>query len=286
MRSALAVLVLFALVASSAAAQTSDEATKNAARALAEEGERLFDAGDYAGAADRFLRAKRLVPVPTLEVWLARALDKQGKLIEAEERYRAALRAELSPDAPDAFQKAVADAERELEQLKRRIPTLKIERRTGVGRVTLDGKAVPDALLGVERPLNPGTHRIEGEGAVARSISVAEGGRALVVLQAVSVPSAPPVGRGQEQKPREDSSLRTPGWIALGVGATALVVGVVTGIVAKNKASDLDQKCDGVDCPPGSQSEIDSFDTYASVSTGAFIGAGVGFALGTTLLVW
>src|SRR5829696_5483772 len=101
-----------------------DEATRNAARALAAEGDTLFSQGDYAGAADRFSRGYSLLPAPTLGVRWARALARQGKLIEAEERYVATVRTELEPGASGPFRAAVGEATAELAELRQRIPKL------------------------------------------------------------------------------------------------------------------------------------------------------------------
>ena len=87
-----------------------DENTRNAARALAAEGDALLAGGDFSGAADRFSRAWSLMPAPTIGVRWARALVAQDQLIAAEERYVATVRTPLAEDAPPPFHAAVQEA--------------------------------------------------------------------------------------------------------------------------------------------------------------------------------
>ena len=80
-----------------------DEATKAAARQLAQDGARAMEEKRYADAQDLLNRAYELVPAPTIAVLEARALDALGRLVEAAEHYELARRTELGADASDAF---------------------------------------------------------------------------------------------------------------------------------------------------------------------------------------
>ncbi len=98
-----------------AAPQDADEATRNAARKIAEEGLSLFQGGQYAEALDRFERAGALVRAPTMGLMAGRSLVKLGRLVEASERFLAVTRMTLAKDASDAFRKAQVDAGKERE---------------------------------------------------------------------------------------------------------------------------------------------------------------------------
>ena len=65
---------LVALAPASARAQAVDDATRNAARRLAESGVESYQHGDYEKAVDQLNRAYSLLRVPTIGVWSARAL--------------------------------------------------------------------------------------------------------------------------------------------------------------------------------------------------------------------
>src|SRR5689334_15189282 len=99
-----------------------EDATRTRARALGEEGNSLYDKGDYESALDRYERAAALVNVPTLGLKSARCLAKLGKLIEASERYLAVSRVMLAPDAKDVHKQAVVYAGDERDKLLSRLP--------------------------------------------------------------------------------------------------------------------------------------------------------------------
>ncbi len=168
------------LCASSAFAE--DAEIRTAARDLATQGAQAFDAGDYAQASDFFRRAHELVPAPSIALLRARSLAKLGQLLEAIDIYEQTSRLKLAEDAPEAYVQAVETARNELEEVRRRLPRLKLTligvSATEPAQVSMDDKPTPDALLGVERPINPGatSHRSARGGPTARD-APAEPGR-------------------------------------------------------------------------------------------------------------
>jgi hypothetical protein len=265
--------------ATGAAAQAKgapDEATRNAARALAAEGDALYAQGDYAGAADRFARGYALLPAPTLGVRWARALAHQGKLIEAEERYVATVRTELEPAASGPFRAAVEEATAELAQLRPRIPKLIVVRRAGVGSVRLDGKEVPEALLGVARPVDPGEHVVEADNATSAQVTLAESETKRVELLPLRAGESPSAGDGR----------RTAGWIAIGFGGVAMSVGLLGGALALGKKGSLDDGCNASGaCPPEREGDLDAYRAAGTVATIGFIAGAVGIGAGAVLLL-
>jgi len=247
--------------------------TRTVARELARQGADAYDRKDYAQSLDLFDRAAALVDAPTLTIMQARSLVGLGRLVEALDRYAQTERAALAPDSPEAFRQAVDDAKKEGEQLRTRIPRLTIHVVANKSlledvAVTLDGKPVPSVLLDVERPVDPGRHEVVAsaphQARVRSDVIAAEGEARTVELvlkarQPELEPSASPVA--PPPAPRETSSpniSRSWGWVGLGVGGGGLLASGITGWLALDKKSKLDDLCKP-GCPPGSQHDIDSF---------------------------
>ena len=71
----------------------------------------------------------------------------------------------MSAGAPEPFREALATGKRELADLQPRIPTLRIEVRPAPGTLrnlalSLNGRPLPSEVIGIARPLNPGTYQI------------------------------------------------------------------------------------------------------------------------------
>jgi hypothetical protein len=168
LRATLTAAALAAVLVQPAAAQAEpqpDEATVMAARELAREGLELLQAGKYAEAQDRLHRAYAIVPAPTVLLLEGRALEGMGKLVEAAERYQQVKRTKLNDDAPEAYGRAVKEAEGDLRRVQPLIPSITIMLE-GIGHATpgfeirVDGVKFPAPLLGAKRPANPGQHEV------------------------------------------------------------------------------------------------------------------------------
>jgi len=310
------------LFASSLSLAQSDEAALAAARQLGNEGIDLFEKGKYEPALDRLSRAYMVVRVPTLGLWLARALDKNGKLVEAAERYREVTRFQLSDSSPAQFTKALEDAAKELSAVEERIPsvTVTVENADPQGVVVvLNGTRLRSAFIGVPVPVNPGKVTVEGTSngeTVTESTEVKEREKQKgVVLRFGGVagaapppagpppttappPAGPPPNVAEPQPaasaapPTADSG-EGPGfvhttlpWIALGVGAAGVIAGGVTGFIAMDKKKKLDEaSCIDGYCATWVQQDVDSYNQMRTFSTIGFIVGGVGVAAGITLLL-
>lgn len=95
----------------------------------------------------------------------------------------------------------------------------------------------------------------------------------------VSLP--PPVDDGEGKFP-----LRTVGFVTAGVGAAALVGGVVTGFLARSAESDAKNACNGKVCPTSAETDFDSAASLATMSNVFFIGGGVLAAAGVGMIVF
>ena len=293
---------------SSVPAHAEDAETRTAARDLATQGAQAFDAGRYDQASDFFLRAYELVKAPSIALMRARSLAKLGLLLEAIDVYEQTARVKLPPSAPDAYVKAVKTARSEVEDLRGRVPRLKLTL-TGIEPaetpdVTIDDKQSPAALLGVDRPMNPGSHRVAvrvaGETRATRELSLEEGKSYNVELDASAKTAAPaspdpekqpdlPVAPTPRAEPRvtpsapsseppASSGTRTPGYVGVGVGVVGLALGTYTGLVALHHKSQLDEVCHP-GCPQSSANDLSGFRDNRTVS---WLSYGVGIAAGAT----
>ncbi len=311
-RSCVALSFATLLCASSASAQ--NEANRGQARELGEKGNLALEKKDYAGAETLFAQADALYHAPTLMLGLARAQAQQGKYIESWESYHRIILEGAPPGANPTIVRAIEDAKTEIETVagKRSKVTLTVTGADGP-KVTLDGAVVPSAALGLERPVNPGKHAVHAE---APGMKAGDGtftvdpGKAATFTLALerdptavvapvpppTDPQAPPPTTGNPPPPGADVSTnggsmnRTLGYVGIGVGGAGVLVGVITGIIAMGKHSDLSSNaCATKPCSAGDatqfNSDLDSYHSMGTISTVAFVVGGVAAAAGVILLV-
>jgi hypothetical protein len=311
-------VALFLLsLAGSGFAQTDEE--RAGARAAASKGVNAFSQGKWAEAADLMARAEKLVHSPTHLLYLGQAQEHQGQLVAAQETYFKIVREKLRPDAPEVFRTAQQEAQKRLDGLSPRIPQISIVVQGSSSdqpvTVTMDGKSVPEALVGVPHPVDPGAHEFEANVGERRSnlvkIELREGTTETVVLtlpaSSVSDAAKVPGASGANAKPgattvgvsSQDvaseasgtSPLRIASYASFGVGVVGLGLGTVFAVISSNKSSDADKACDaGSDgkCR-GEPSQVQSLDDDAksakTISAISFVGGGVGLAAGITLFL-
>lgn len=250
-------LLALALLASPAAAQTSAEVMT--AREIARRGVQAYDAGDYETAASQLEQAYGVVKVPTIALYRARALAKLGKLVEASEVYREATMLSFDRGQRETQEQAQAEAKAEREKLLPRIPRLTaVVEGADRSDVTflVDDAEVSGSLLEAGHALDPGEHVIAGRAGqreATKTVRLEEGTTETVTLRfAAQAPAAGTAGKpthattvspitedtgeGAERRRRWQ---RPTGFVAVGLGAAALVVGGVSGLSAKNKRDDL-----------------------------------------------
>jgi hypothetical protein len=261
------------------------------ARALAHEGFEAQQRSDYEVAADRFTRADALVHAPTLLLGLARAQVGLRRLVEAQETYQRIVREPLAPHAPAVFAKALEDAKRELSDLAPRLASVTIRIEGGASpAVTLDEIPVPPAALGVRRLCDPGVHVVKGSAAgfdeAKVTFTIVEGGEQDVTLSMKPLPSEPTPSVAATPQPGFFAPLQVKlAMASFGLGAAGLITGSVTGALVLAKHSSLNGgPCSDGKCPASEGGEVSAYRTLANVSTAAFVVAGVGAALGVTLL--
>jgi hypothetical protein len=287
------------LVVSVASKSRAEDAPENiaAARTLGIQGVQLADAGKCPEANEKLQRAESLHHAPTILDRLGECQVSVGELVEGTENLNAVVREPLSANAPKVFhdaqdraQKVLASATPKIAHLVIRITPAEAKASVAVG-----GKAVPDALIGSERPTDPGTHEVTatavGYKPASTTVTLAEGGHQDITLLLEKDPNAvaavppttttPATDAGGPTAPPEPASAhsKTPAYIVLGIGGAGLVVGSITGALAFGKASDCPNKV----CK--NQSDLDSAKSMATVSTIGFGVGIVGVAVGTIMLL-
>jgi len=296
------------------------DAERAGARAAANQGADAFDQGKWAEAAELFSHAEALVHSPIHLSYMARSQLKLGHWVEAYELFNRIKRETLTPPISAPVANAVADANAQLSTLDAQMPYITLIVRgpdTQGVTVTMDGVAVPSALVGVLHPVNPGQHRFRATSATQASpeqaVEVKPAARQTIelvltpnaaavapatpVAAAAATPSAPPGPPPPAEPPSPSGSssgsgLRVGGYVALGVGAVGVGLGTVFLLSANSKQKDADTAfaaCGGKACSPGDRTRVDSLDSDAAtgktLSLTSFVVGGVGLATGVTLLV-
>lgn len=281
-RTAAIVVALGSLAAPLVAHAEADAASRATARKIGNEAIKLYDAGQFAAALDKFNTADALVPAPTLGLHAARCLAKLGRLVEASERYLDVTRMQLDRSAPLVMRKAQAEALTEREALLPKIPSLEIaiEGPTGDGiSITVNGKPLASALVGQRRPIDPGAHHVEikrADTTVSRDVTLNLGqiDRLLIKLPPLPpkpVPKTPP--------------LRWVGWSAIGLGAFGAVFGAVNGVLAIVTQQSLLDKCPDRRCPEFAWPQAKAYDLMrVFTTTGVVIGV-VGLGAGIPIVL-
>lgn len=261
---ALALLAALSFVSTRASAQMSDTEKKAAARAAYQEGVKLQDDGKFADALGRFESAQKLFDAPTHLLHIAECQALTGRLVEASETYETLSHKTLPAGAPEAFTQAQQQGQAELPPLRARIPSLRVTVKPGPQQVqnlqvNVNGVNMPNELLGIARPLNPGTYRFSAQ-AVGWSTAapidvplgekeqksveltlqqVAGGGAAVVVAPGPpqGAPPPPPYTATQDKPKPKAASGPTSFGMLLGLHGGAVIP---TGEVSNNvKTSEL-----------------------------------------------
>lgn len=297
------VLLLGCVSAPSAIWAQTDDASRSAARDLATAGVEAFQKEQFGDASAKLDKAYRVLKVPSIGLWSARALVKVGQLVKASERYREVLRLGLGEGDAAVQKQAQAEAQTELDALTPRIPRIVIKLAGATPDDTtlqVDGTPMSSALVGEMRPVDPGKHMVRGargaetaeaevtlnEGETRDAVLHFEGKANAPAPVAVPAPvAAPPPASAPPQAESSSGGSKTLAIVALGVGVVGVGVGTVFGLRAKSKLDDAnDAGCSGDTCP--NRGALDANDAAANagtISTVAFIVGGVGLAAGATL---
>ena len=293
------------LVAPTAFAQDQPQAESiAAARSLGMQGIKMADAGDCRGAIEKLSRAESLYHAPSILGRLGECQVKVGQVVMGTENLNRVVREQLAANAPKAFLDAQERAKGVLNNALPKIAhlTVRVEPPDAKPQVTVAGAAIPPALIGIERPTDPGTHEIvvsaPGYREQKATVTLAEGGSQEIAIKleqdpAAAIAATPPpapmtpiVTTGPTAPPADTAPKKnhTLAYVALGVGAAGLAVGGITGFLALGKKGDL-KGCEGTKCPSNQQDTLDSAKSMATISTVGFTVGVVGVGLGVVLLL-
>src|SRR5687767_8654904 len=195
-------LLAFGLVSIAALpAYAQDHSAENiaAARSLGIQGVQLAESGKCAEAIEKLQRAESLYHAPTILGRLGECQVTVGQIVLGTENLNRVVREQLPPNAPNAFKAAQERAAKVLETALPRIArlTVIIEPADAKASVTVGGSPVPSALIGVERPTDPGKRAVvataPGFLEATTEVELAEGARQTVTLKLVPDPNAPTV---------------------------------------------------------------------------------------------
>lgn len=240
-------LLLLLLSMSSGARAEEDALHSASARALFEEGVKLADAGQWNDAAERFQRALSLRDSQVIRYNLAAALVELGRVVEASEMLRQVQRgAGDDPELRTQAEQQLALANSRLARL-----TIRVEGELGGREVSLDGRTLSSALVGVAIPVDPGSHAVKllaGDTELdAQSVQLPDGASTAITLSGELVPTPQQAARSMvaeqpapvmhDEPAPEQRSKRRLWW---GIGGAAVVVisaAVVGAVLASNKSA-------------------------------------------------
>lgn len=134
-----------------------------------------------------------------------------------------------------------------------------------------------------EVALSPGrneSHDFDFSDPVAAPATPSTPPAAVAAPAAVATPLAAPPEPAQSGAP-----VRTAGFVTAGVGAAALIGGIVVGSMAKGKESDAKKDCMGSVCLTSAESKFDSAHSLATVANVLIIGGGVVAAGGVGMII-
>lgn len=280
------------LWAGDAHAQSHTTADKVNARALMLDARVKRHDGDLPGALESFQAADAIMHVPTTALEVAKTLAEMGRLLEADDAALRALRFPASPDEPQPFQDARQQAKLLRAELRKRIPLLRVlvVPDSALPRLSwkVDGADVPSASLLVPWRIDPGRHVVEArcQAWSTRLEAIAEEGQTTTVTvrvaehepQRAHQPAPVPAATASVQP----GSAPYRGWMWTGVGLAiaGTAAGAATGTLAWRERRSLGDSCAAGTCTGADADRLDHAWTLANVSTGAFVVAGLGAALG------
>jgi tetratricopeptide (TPR) repeat protein len=258
------------------------------AEALFRAGRDAMRTGDYARACEQFRESDRLDPQPGTKLNLGGCEEKRGRLATALDLFRVVER-----ELPAADQRAIIAKER-VAAIDKRIPrvTFELAPDAPAGTVVRLGQVeMAKATLGVEMPLDPGSHEVvvsaAGFSEKRFSLDLAEGERRKVEVapgpkEADGITSDP----GPTPEPPASSN-KTLAYVLGGVGIAGVVVGGVAGVMTLQKKSIADDNCDDAlkICTAEGKDANDAGRTLGTISTVGFVVGALGLGAGAYFLL-
>ncbi len=281
-------------IAPHAFAQSSSD--RETARTLMDQGNDLRDHGDLKGALARFEAANQIMRVPTTALEVARTQVSLGLLVEARDTLAQIMSSVPAPREPAQFRDARTQAQTLDASLESRVPTVTVTvsgaAEGAAVSLAVDGVAVPAAVIGLPRRLDPGHHVMVATTSTAEGraeVDVAEGEKkdVAITLATIAKPHPPVVENIEPPPPVVPESHRSYVLpiVLFSTAGAALIAGGVTGALMLGQQSSLQTSCPNHTCPPSQYGALDSANMLATTSTVLFVVGGVGVAAGVIALL-
>jgi hypothetical protein len=277
-------------------------AERETARRLMDEGKSRLKTGELDRALDAYKKAHEIMHVPSTGIAVAKTQYQMGHLVEAHAAAREVLQMPREDNEPAPFEHARKQARQLDDELKKRIPTVKITvRGAPAEKVLVDDVEVPLDSLKEPVPMNPGTRIISArsaEGAESKtSVALSEKDTLQIELElgpGKTVGNAPVKGTtpnrtsgpSLEGSGGERSALSsTLMYGGFGIAVVGVTVGSITGLYAMSKAGDVKPQCENKICDPAASADLDGAKSMATIANISFVAAGVGAVVGIIGLI-
>jgi tetratricopeptide (TPR) repeat protein len=251
MRHRFLVFIALGLIGTLAARAEAREADpKQRARVLFKQGNQLFKRGMYLDALAKYREARRLYPSHKIDLNIGTTLDSMGRRTEAARYFERFL--VQSADAPEEI---IAAARERLNQLKKKLCSVKVTSLINGATLGVDGKAEGKTPLELPVYLEPGRHEIvldkDGYLPARRELELAPGQHEELDLSleaekpttrpAVAAKPPPPLPVDPELvKRRRRRTIMAYGFLGA-AGALAVTAGVLYGVGASQGSSAHDE---------------------------------------------
>ncbi|HEV8245031.1 MAG TPA: PEGA domain-containing protein [Polyangiaceae bacterium] len=221
---------------------------KDAARKAYSDGEKAFQAGDFAAAYEGFKKANEIIPSSKALYWMAKAVDSQNKLEESIAAYETFL---ADPAATDAGQDKIDEAKKRVEELKAKLVfDVALDSTPPGASVSIDGTAQP-GVTPMTVKLAPGMHKLsvtaQGYQPKESDLEVKSGQTNQQTIALTEVPKeappppppAPPPAPPPPPPPPPEKRSMVPAYVTLGIAAVGAGVGTYFGVKALSAKSDF-----------------------------------------------
>jgi hypothetical protein len=227
---------------------------------------------DYERACTKFAESQRKEPAPGTALNLGECEERRGHLVAASEAFSTAASTFTSPDK----QKYAASR---AEAMDKRVPRLTVRTNSRVtGLIVRVGSR--SIALDSEVKLDPGEITVHAEAPGYRpkdTKATLREGKSLEVDLGALDPEGSPLRPGETPRPGETrvlpskasgTDLRVVGVAVGGAGVAALIAGGVTGLLALDKASTVEDRCDpNLACDQEGLDAAESGSTLSLIST-------------------
>lgn len=252
-----------------------------AAREQLKLGYKLKEEGKCAEAIPHLAESLRLDPKAITLINLADCEEQTKRLADAMGHWVDA-RTRAQAEGNKGIEEEATDRAKVLEGRLARL-TVKLARTAPPdATVERDGVVLGAPSLGVPLPVDAGSHALvvkaKGHADARANVVLAEGeSKTLEVEAGAVVQEAAVVQTAPVEERRHVSPLV---WAGFGAAAVGVAVGTVTGIKALGAGSDAETACPDLKCRPSAFDDVESGRHMATISTIAFIVAGVGAGVG------